>query len=91
MAIQVHTPHFLPDFEAHWKRVIGDAFDITHVPAVMRLWWTRYAIARMPYSTRPLRALEARAATSQDPEESKRLLEEYSRLQSEAAEREAEE
>ncbi|MFD4593198.1 hypothetical protein [Streptomyces rubiginosohelvolus] len=87
LAIQEHTPHLLPDFEAHWKRVIGDAFNITPVPAFMRLWWTQYAIARNPVLDSHLRDLEARAAKSEDPDESLRLLEEYSRLRQEAAER----
>lgn len=82
-----NTPHLLPDFEAHWKRVIGDAFTITPVPAFMRLWWTQYAIARNPVLDSHLRDLEARAAKSEDPEKSIRLLEEYSRLRHEAAER----
>ncbi|MFJ6434327.1 hypothetical protein [Streptomyces sp. NPDC091416] len=70
-----------------WKRVIGDAFNITPVPPFMRLWWTQYAIARNPGFDSHLRDLEARAAKSEDPEESIRLLEEYSRLRHEAAER----
>lgn len=53
----------------------------------MRLWWTQYAIVRNPVLDAHLRDLEARAAESEDPEESIRLLEEYSRLRHEAAER----
>lgn len=87
LAIQEHTPHLLPDFEDHWKRVIGDAFRCTPVPAFMRLWWTQYAIARNPVLDSHLHDLEARAAESDDPEESIRLLEGYSRLRHEAAER----
>ncbi|MCJ1678450.1 hypothetical protein MTF65_14050 [Streptomyces sp. APSN-46.1] len=88
LAIQEHAPHLLPDFEAHWKRVIGNAFSVTPVPAFMRLWWTQYAIARDPVLDSHMRDLEARAAKSEDPGESLRLLEEYSRLRHEAGERE---
>ncbi|MEU6895367.1 hypothetical protein ABZ934_27025 [Streptomyces sp. NPDC046557] len=84
LAIQEHAPHLLPDFEAHWRRVIADAFSVTPVPAFMRLWWTQYAIARDPALEEHLRDLEARAAKSEDPQESARLLEEYSRLRHEA-------
>ncbi|MFH7600633.1 DUF6247 family protein [Streptomyces racemochromogenes] len=80
LAIQEHAPHLLPDFEAHWRRAIGDAFNLTPVPAFMRLWWTQYAIARDPALEAHLRDLEARAAKSEDTEESTRLLAEYSRL-----------
>lgn len=85
LAIQDHAPHLLPDFEAHWRRVIADAFSLTPVPAFMRLWWTQYAIARSPALEEHLRDLEARAAKTDDVEESARLLEEYSRLRHEAA------
>lgn len=80
LAIQEHAPHLLPDFEAHWRRAIGDAFNLAPVPAFMQLWWTRYAIARDPDLENHLRELESRAAKSEDPEESTRLLAEYSRL-----------
>ncbi|MGW7327344.1 DUF6247 family protein [Streptomyces sp. NPDC054840] len=85
LAIQEHAPHLLPDFEAHWRRAIGDAFNLTPVPAFMRLWWTQYAIARDPGLEAHLRDLEARAAKSEDPGESARLLAEYSRLRRQAA------
>lgn len=85
LAIQEHAPHLLPDFEAHWRRVIADAFSVTPVPAFMRLWWTQYAVARDPALEGHLRDLEARAAKSEDADESARLLEEYSRLRHEAA------
>ncbi|MGW0315133.1 DUF6247 family protein [Streptomyces flavidovirens] len=85
LAIQEHAPHLLPDFEAHWRRAIADSFSLTPVPAFMRLWWTQYAIARTPALEARLRDLEARAAKSEDPEESARLLDEYSRLRHEAA------
>ncbi|MFE1877161.1 hypothetical protein ACFW9N_40975 [Streptomyces sp. NPDC059496] len=48
LATQEHAPHLLPDFEAHWRRAIGDAFNLTPVPAFLRLWWTQYAFARDP-------------------------------------------
>ncbi|MFF4182718.1 hypothetical protein ACFYZ9_05980 [Streptomyces sp. NPDC001691] len=85
LAIQEHAPHLLPDFEAHWRRDIADAFNVTPVPAFMRLWWTQYAIARDPALEEHLRDLEARAAKSEEPQESARLLAEYSRLRHEAA------
>lgn len=85
LAIQEHAPHLLPDFEAHWRRTIGDTFNLTPVPAFMRLWWTQYAIARDPGLEVHLHDLEARAAKSEDPEESARLLGEYSRLRRQAA------
>ncbi|MCX4692382.1 DUF6247 family protein [Streptomyces sp. NBC_01408] len=87
LAIQEHAPQLLPDFEAHWKRAIGDTFNVTPLPAFMRLWWTQYAIARDPELDAHMRDLEARAAKSEDPEESMALLEEYSRLRHEAADR----
>ncbi|MFE0632619.1 DUF6247 family protein [Streptomyces sp. NPDC058864] len=85
LAIQEHAPHLLPDFESHWHQAIGDAFNLTPVPAFMRLWWTQYAIARDPRLAAHLHSLEARAAKSEDPEESATLLAEYSRLRREAA------
>ncbi|KJY17670.1 MULTISPECIES: DUF6247 family protein [Streptomyces] len=85
LAIQEHAPHLLPDFEAHWRRSIGDAFNLTPVPAFMRLWWTQYAISRDPALDAHLHELEARASSSEDPEESARLLAEYSRLRRAAA------
>lgn len=80
LAIQEHAPHLLPDFEAHWRRDIGDAFNLTPVPTFMRLWWTQYAIARDPGLEAHLNDLQARAAKSEDLHESARLLAEYSRL-----------
>ncbi|MFE2545165.1 hypothetical protein [Actinacidiphila glaucinigra] len=85
LAIQEHAPRILPDFEAHWRRAIGDAFNPTPIPAFMRLWWTEYAIARDPGLSAHLHRLVARAAKSEDPEESAGLLSEYSRLRREAA------
>ncbi|MFK0259620.1 hypothetical protein [Streptomyces sp. NPDC090445] len=85
LAIQEHAPHLLPDFEAHWRRAIGDAFNLTPVPAFMRLWWTQYAIARDPSLEAHLHDLEARAAKAEDAEESALLLAEYSRLRRAAA------
>ncbi|MFJ8214838.1 hypothetical protein [Streptomyces sp. NPDC096033] len=85
LAIQEHAPHLLPDFETHWRRSIGDAFNLTPVPAFMRLWWTQYAISRDPALEAHLHDLEARASSSEDPEESARLLAEYSRLRRAAA------
>ncbi|SNS94636.1 hypothetical protein SAMN05216252_11125 [Actinacidiphila glaucinigra] len=36
LAIHEHAPRILPDFEAHWRRAIGDAFNPTPIPAFMR-------------------------------------------------------
>ncbi|WP_327686570.1 DUF6247 family protein [Streptomyces sp. NBC_00467] len=80
LAIQDHAPHLLPDFEAHWRRAIGDTFNLTPVSAFMHLWWTQYAIARDPGLEAHLADLQARAAKEDDPQESGRLLAEYSRL-----------
>jgi hypothetical protein len=85
LAIQEHAPHLLPDFEAHWRRTIADTFNLTPVPAFLRLWWTQYAIARDPRLEAHLHDLEARAAKSDDPEESAALLAEFSRLRHQAA------
>ncbi|WTQ62394.1 hypothetical protein OG553_21015 [Streptomyces sp. NBC_00158] len=76
LAIQEHAPHLLVDFDSHWLRVIGPAFEA----AFMRLWWTEYAIVRDPGLEERLHVLEARAAGCEDPAESVRLLAEYSRL-----------
>ncbi|MEU9235213.1 DUF6247 family protein [Streptomyces subrutilus] len=85
LAIQEHAPHLLPDFEAHWRRAIGDTFNLTPVPAFVRLWWTQYAIARDPVLEAHLLDLEQRAGTCEDPRESAALLAEYSRLRHQAA------
>ncbi|MFJ6636729.1 DUF6247 family protein [Streptomyces sp. NPDC091376] len=85
LAIQEHAPHLLPDFETHWRRAIGEAFNLTPVPAFMHLWWTQYAIARDPSLEAHLHDLQARAAKSEDSDDSTRLLAEYSRLRSKAA------
>ncbi|MEV6357279.1 DUF6247 family protein [Streptomyces hydrogenans] len=86
LAIQEHAPHLLPDFESHWRRAIGDAFNLTPVPAFMRLWWTQYAIARNPALEAHMNDLQARATKCDDPQESAGLLAEYSRLRRTAAE-----
>lgn len=85
LAIQEHAPHLLPDFETCWRRSIGDTPSLASVPAFMRLWWTQYAISRDPALEAHLHGLEARASCSEDPEESARLLAEYSRLRRAAA------
>ncbi|MGW7157296.1 hypothetical protein [Streptomyces sp. NPDC054887] len=85
LAIQEHAPHLLPDFKAHWRRAIADTFNLTPVPAFMRLWWTQYAIARDPNLEGHLRDLEARAVKSEDAQESAALLAEYSRLRHQAS------
>ena len=83
--LRQHAPHLLPDFEAHWRREIGDTFNLSPVPAFVHLWWTQYAIARDPVLEAHLTDLQARAAKEDDPGESTRLLAEYSRLRALAA------
>ncbi|MFD4247698.1 hypothetical protein ACFWP3_39865 [Streptomyces sp. NPDC058525] len=80
LAIQDHAPHLPPDFEAHWRRAIGDTFNLTSVPVFLHLWWTQYAIARDRVLEARLADLQARAAKEDDPRESSRLLAGYSRL-----------
>lgn len=79
-AIAEHAPALLPDYDAHWKRYIADAFDIAPVPAFMARWWTEYALARDPALDARVHELEDRAAESADAAEAQALLEEAAHL-----------
>ncbi|MEU5089758.1 hypothetical protein [Streptomyces sp. NPDC021356] len=85
-AIAQHAPQLLPGFDAHWKRYVADAYDVTTVPAFMARWWGEYAIARDPHLDAYVTALEHRAAYEcDDAAEAGALLEEASNLRHLAA------
>ncbi|WP_367134874.1 MULTISPECIES: hypothetical protein [Streptomyces] len=85
-AIARHAPQLLSDFDAHWKRYVADAYDISTVPAFMARWWGEYAIARDPQLDAHVTGLERRAAYEcSDLAEAKALLEEASNLRHMAA------
>ncbi|MEU3528916.1 DUF6247 family protein [Streptomyces sp. NPDC038707] len=79
-AITQHAPQLLPDFDAHWKWAIADAYDTTPVAAFMALWWGEYALARDPELDAHVRDLEQRASVATDFNEAKALLEEASKI-----------
>ncbi|MFD3311784.1 DUF6247 family protein [Streptomyces sp. NPDC058656] len=80
-AIAEHTPELLPDFDAHWKRAIADAYNLGPVPAFMALWWGEYALARDSKLDEHVRDLEHRAAYEcTDIAEAKALLEEAAKI-----------
>ncbi|MFE7442570.1 DUF6247 family protein [Streptomyces chartreusis] len=80
-AIAQHTPELLPDFDAHWKRAIADAYNLGPVPAFLALWWGEYALARDPELDKHVRDLEHRAAYEcTDTAEAKALLEEAAKI-----------
>ncbi|MCL3994276.1 DUF6247 family protein [Streptomyces lavenduligriseus] len=79
-AIAQHAPELLPDFDAHWKRAIADAYDVGPVPAFMARWWGEYALARDPELDAHVCDLEKRASESTDINEAKALLEEASKI-----------
>ncbi|MFI6409155.1 hypothetical protein [Streptomyces sp. NPDC050548] len=80
-AIAQHTPELLPDFDAHWKWAIADAYDVGPVPAFMARWWGEYALARDPRLDAHVRDLEHRAAYEcTDSAEAKALLEEAAKI-----------
>lgn len=79
-AIAEHAPVLLPDFDAHWKWAVADAYDISTVPAFMARWWGEYAIARDPELDAHMIDLQHRAAESTDITEAKALLEESSNI-----------
>ncbi|MGW7195651.1 hypothetical protein [Streptomyces chryseus] len=82
----LNTPRICcPTSRPHWRCAIADAFNLTPVPAFMRLWWTQYAIARDPELEGHLRDLEARVVKCEDAQESAALLAGYSRLRHQAA------
>ncbi|MGN5379251.1 hypothetical protein BIV25_40920 [Streptomyces sp. MUSC 14] len=79
-AIAQHTPKLLPDFDKHWKRAIGDAYDARPVHAFTARWWIEYAIARDPKLDAHLYDLEHRGAEATDSAEARALLEEASKI-----------
>ncbi|MER5732397.1 hypothetical protein ABT084_29375 [Streptomyces sp. NPDC002138] len=83
-AIAQHAPQLLPDFDAHWKRDIADAYDIAPVPAFMARWWGEYAIARDPLLEQQVHHLEDEAAEASDIDRAKALLEEAGHLRRQA-------
>ncbi|GCD45199.1 hypothetical protein [Streptomyces paromomycinus] len=85
-AIARHAPQLLPDYDAHGKRYVADAYDTSTVPAFMARWWGEYAIARDPQLDAHVTGLEHRAAYEcTDPAEAKALLEEASSIRHMAA------
>ncbi|MDX3363429.1 MULTISPECIES: hypothetical protein [Streptomyces] len=85
-AIAQNAPQLLPDFDAHWKKYVADAYDVTTVPAFMARWWGEYAIARDPSLDAYVTDLERRAAYEcADVDEAKALLEEASNIRHMAA------
>ncbi|EFL19589.1 DUF6247 family protein [Streptomyces sp. C] len=83
-AIAAHTPALLPDFDAHWKWAIADAYDLAPVPAFMAQWWTEFALARDPELCRTVHDLEARAGEATSNSEAKQLLTQAAHLRREA-------
>ncbi|WP_200306763.1 DUF6247 family protein [Streptomyces adelaidensis] len=80
-AIAEHTPDLLPDFDAHWKWAIADAYNLGPVPAFIARWWGEYALARDPELDAYVHDLEHRAAYEcTDINEAKALLEEASKI-----------
>jgi hypothetical protein len=79
-AIAADTPSLLPDFEAHWRRAIGDAYDVGPMPAFLARWWCEYAIARDPRLDAHVAELQHRAAEATDIAEAKVLLDEVARI-----------
>ncbi|MBH1938373.1 hypothetical protein I5Q34_29645 [Streptomyces sp. AV19] len=79
-AISQHTPDLLPDFDAHWKKYIADAYDLAPVPAFMMRWWVEFAIARNPELDAHLHDLETRAGAATTNAEAQELLEEAARI-----------
>ncbi|MFB7456697.1 MULTISPECIES: hypothetical protein [unclassified Streptomyces] len=85
-AIAQHAPKLLPDFDAHWKRYVADAYDVSTVPAFMARWWGEYAIARDPELDAHVTDLEHRAAHEcTNAAEARALLEEASNIRYSAA------
>ncbi|WP_245790497.1 hypothetical protein [Streptomyces monashensis] len=79
-AIAQHTPELLPDFDRHWKRIVGDAYGVGPVAALVAFWWGEYAMARDPELDAHVHDLELRAAESTDGAEARALLEEASKI-----------
>ncbi|WP_405465553.1 hypothetical protein OG783_20170 [Streptomyces jietaisiensis] len=84
--IAQNAPQLLPDFGAHWKKYVADAYDVTTVPAFMARWWGEYAIARDPSLDAYVTDLEGRAAYDcADAAEARALPEEASDIRHMAA------
>ncbi|GGY96171.1 DUF6247 family protein [Streptomyces poonensis] len=79
-AIALYTPQLLPDFDAHWKRAIGDTYDVGPVSAFLARWWCEYAIARDPELDAHVIGLQHRAAEATDIAEARVLLEEVAKI-----------
>ncbi|WKX10409.1 DUF6247 family protein [Streptomyces sp. NL15-2K] len=79
-AIAEHVPLLLPDFDAHWKWAIADAYDLGPVPAFMARWWCEYAIARDPKLDAHVTELQHRAAEATDIAEAKALIDEVAKI-----------
>ncbi|WP_405770070.1 DUF6247 family protein [Streptomyces sp. NBC_01538] len=79
-AIAADTPQLLADFDAHWKRAIGDMYDVGPVSAFMARWWCEYGIARDPQLNAHVTDLQHRAAEATDIAEAKALLEEVAKV-----------
>lgn len=75
-AIAENAPFLLPDFDAHWKRAIGDTYDVGPVAAFLARWWCEYGLARDPELDARVTELQHRAAEATDIAEAKVLLEE---------------
>ncbi|SPF05347.1 DUF6247 family protein [Streptomyces sp. MA5143a] len=83
-AIAEHAPQLLPDFDAHWKWAIADAYDLGPVPAFMARWWVEYAIARDPKLDAYVTDLHHRVAECTDIDEAKALIEESANIRHQA-------
>ncbi|MFF7842914.1 DUF6247 family protein [Streptomyces ossamyceticus] len=83
-AIAEHAPQLLPDFDAHWKWAIADAYDLGPVPAFMARWWVEYAIARDPKLDAHVTDLHHRVAECTDIDEAKALIEESANIRHQA-------
>lgn len=79
-AIAQHAPVLLPDFDAHWKWAIADAYDPGPLPAFMARWWCEYAIARDPQLDAHVTELQHRAAEATDIAEAKALIDEVAKI-----------
>lgn len=80
-AIAEHAPELLPDFDAHWKWAIADAYNLGPVPAFIAFWWGEYALARDPKLDAHVLDLEHRACYEcTDAAEADALLEEAAQI-----------
>ncbi|MDH6628426.1 hypothetical protein M2271_006259 [Streptomyces sp. LBL] len=79
-AIAEDAPHLLSDFDAHWKRAIGDTYDVGPVSAFLARWWCEFGIARDPELDAHVTELQHRAAEATDIAEAKALLDEVAKI-----------